>query len=62
MMTRDRKNFLSAICLVIFAVIMGGVSWLLNYMDVQFAAGFATGASLIAGCLFVISKDLRNLP
>lgn len=57
----DRKNLWLAIAFVIFAVIMGGLSWLLDYMDIQFAAGFVTGFLLAAGCLGVALKEVRNL-
>ncbi|MDE1991671.1 MAG: hypothetical protein KGI75_04175 [Rhizobiaceae bacterium] len=60
-MTNDRKNLLVAICFVVFAVIMAGLTWFLRYMGLEFVLGFVCGAMLVAGCLFIISKDLRNL-
>lgn len=60
-MNDDRKNLWLAIAFVIFALIMGGLSCFLRYMGFEFVLGFICGALLVAGCLFIISKDLRNL-
>lgn len=60
-MTPDRKNLLLAIAFVIFAVIMGGFSWFLHYVGLQYLLGFLSGFFLACGCLGVALKEVRNL-
>jgi len=60
-MNQDRKTFLVAISCVIFAIIMGGLTWFLNYMGLEFILGALFGATLIAGCLGIALKEVRDL-
>ncbi len=60
-MSQDRKNLLIAICFVIFALIMGGLTWFLRYMGLEFVLGAVFGISLMLGCFGIISREFRNL-
>lgn len=60
-MTQDRKMFLVAICCVVFAVIMAGMTWFLKFMGLEFVLGAAFGVFLMLGCFGIISRDFRNL-
>lgn len=60
-MTQDRKNLLIAICFVIFALIMGGLTAFLRYMGLEFVLGVVFGISLMLGCFGIISREFRNL-
>lgn len=60
-MSQDRKNLLIAICLVIFAVMMAGLTWFLRFMGLEFVLGAVFGVSLMLGCFGIISREFRNL-
>jgi Kef-type K+ transport system membrane component KefB len=60
-MTQDRKTLLVAVCFVIFAVIMAGLTWFLKYMGLEFVLGFVVGVALTAGCLGIAIKEVRDL-
>ncbi|MDL2401578.1 hypothetical protein PY650_24420 [Rhizobium calliandrae] len=60
-MSSDRMNLLIAVCFVVFAVIMGAMTWFLRYMGLEFVLGALFGSTLMIGCFGVISRDFRNL-
>jgi uncharacterized membrane protein YecN with MAPEG domain len=53
--------FLVAVCFVIFALIMGGLTWFLHYMGLEFVLGAVFGSVLTAGCLGIALKEVRSL-
>ncbi len=60
-MPQDRKNLLICICFVVFAIIMAGLTWFLNYMGLEFVLGAIFGFFLMFGCFGIISREFRNL-
>lgn len=60
-MGQNRKNYLYAACLIVYATIMTSIVWMLHLMNVEFALGFSAGVALTIGCVALISREFRNL-
>ena len=59
--TDDKKHLWMAIGFVVFALTMGGLTWFLKMMSLEFVLGFVCGLTLMVGLFAIISKEFRNL-
>lgn len=61
-MTPARQAWLASICIVLFALVMGGLHYLMTGFDEQFGSGIAIGLMLGGGLVFLASRQARNAP